>query len=634
VICIDGAHFKDEHGRTLLLRGVNLGGSSKVPWPDGATHLGAGFFDHRNVSFVGRPFPLDEADEHLERLSAWGLTCLRLVVPWEAIEHAGPGIYDDAYLDYVYSIARKAGEHGLNLVIDPHQDVWSRFSGGDGAPGWTLEAVGFDLTGFADTGAAIVQAVHGDPFPKMIWPTNGSKLAAATMFTLFFGGDDFAPQTRIDGEPVQQFLQRHYLAAIQQVALRLRGLPHVAGYDILNEPLPGYIGWRDLNTTEGALTLGPCPTPFQAMLLGSGMPQEVAMWKLGTVSFRRTGTRLVNAARRRAWREGCDCVWRQNGVWDFDAAGAPHLLRPRHFSEVRGTRVDFGRDYLQPFARHFAAAIRAIDPRALIFLEPEPGHLEPPWRAEDARGVAFAPHWYDGHVLMSKQFSSLLAANAHTRKPVFLPGPIRRSFARQLANLREGGERAGMPVLLAEFGIPFDLAHGRAYRTGDFRAQIKALDRSFRAVEDNLLSCMLWNYTADNTNAHGDGWNGEDFSIFSRDQGDELGDINSGGRALAAVVRPYPRAIAGEPLWLSFDMRRRVFEFAFRHDPAVTVPTEIFVPHLQYRQGFQVEVSDGVVEVDRPRQLVIYRHVAERRKAKGRGAEPGEHRVRITPAGA
>lgn len=634
MICIDGAHFKDEHGRTLLLRGVNLGGSSKVPWPDGATHLGAGFFDHRNVSFVGRPFPLDEADEHLERLSAWGLTCLRLVVPWEAIEHAGPGIYDDAYLDYVYSIARKAGEHGLNLVIDPHQDVWSRFSGGDGAPGWTLEAVGFDLTGFADTGAAIVQAVHGDPFPKMIWPTNGSKLAAATMFTLFFGGDDFAPQTRIDGEPVQQFLQRHYLAAIQQVALRLRGLPHVAGYDILNEPLPGYIGWRDLNTTEGALTLGPCPTPFQAMLLGSGMPQEVAMWKLGTVSFRRTGTRLVNAARRRAWREGCDCVWRQNGVWDFDAAGAPHLLRPRHFSEVRGTRVDFGRDYLQPFARHFAAAIRAIDPRALIFLEPEPGHLEPPWRAEDARGVAFAPHWYDGHVLMSKQFSSLLAANAHTRKPVFLPGPIRRSFARQLANLREGDERAGMPVLLAEFGIPFDLAHGRAYRTGDFRAQIKALDRSFRAVEDNLLSCMLWNYTADNTNAHGDGWNGEDFSIFSRDQGDELGDINSGGRALAAVVRPYPRAIAGEPLWLSFDMRRRVFEFAFRHDPAVTVPTEIFVPHLQYRQGFQVEVSDGVVEVDRPRQLVIYRHVAERRKAKGRGAEPGEHRVRITPAGA
>mgnify|MGYP000885897098 CR=1 FL=1 len=624
MIRIDGAHFKDEHGRTLMLRGINLGGSSKVPWPNGATHLSEGFFDHRDVSFVGRPFPLDEAGEHLERLSAWGLTFLRLLVPWEAIEHAGPGIYDEAYLDYVYSVAHKAAEHGLSLVIDPHQDVWSRFSGGDGAPGWTLEAVGFDLTAFAETGAAILHAIHGDPFPKMIWPTNGSKLAAATMFSLFFGGDDFAPQTRVDGEPVQQFLQRHYLAAFQQVALRLRGLPNVVGYDMLNEPLPGFIGWRDLNSMEDALTLGPCPTPFQAMLLGAGMPQEVAVWKLGTVSFRRAGTRLVNSARRRAWREGCDCMWRQNGVWDLDAAGAPRLLRPHHFSEVRGARVDFGRDYLQPFARRFAAAIRAVDSRALIFLEPEPGHLEPPWSAEDTGGVAFAPHWYDGHVLMSKHFSSVLAANAHTRKPIFLPGPIRRSFAQQLANLRQGGERAGMPVLLAEFGIPFDLAHGRAYRTGDFGAQIKALDRSFRAVEDNLLSCALWTYTADNTNARGDGWNGEDFSIFSRDQQDEPGDMDSGGRALRAIVRPYGRAIAGEPLRLSFDMRRRVFEFEFRHDPAVTCPTEIFVPHLQYGQGFRVEVSDGSVEIDRPRQLVIYRH----------DAGLGEHWVRITPAGA
>ena len=33
------------------------------------------------------------------------------------------------------------------------------------------------MTRFAETGAAIVHATHGDPFPRMIWPTNGSKLA-------------------------------------------------------------------------------------------------------------------------------------------------------------------------------------------------------------------------------------------------------------------------------------------------------------------------------------------------------------------------------------------------------------------------------------------------------------------------
>jgi hypothetical protein len=67
----DGIWFKDETDRTLLLRGINLSGSSKLPvQPNGATYRRDGFFEHREVSFVGRPFPLDEADEHFRRLRA------------------------------------------------------------------------------------------------------------------------------------------------------------------------------------------------------------------------------------------------------------------------------------------------------------------------------------------------------------------------------------------------------------------------------------------------------------------------------------------------------------------------------------------------------------------------------------
>ena len=144
MIRITGPHFTDEHGRTLLLRGVNLGGSTKVPFrPDGATYIREGFPRSRNVSFVGRPFPLEEADEHLGRLRSWGFNFLRLLVTWEAIEHAGPGQYDEEYIEYVRAVVEKAGRYGFSLYIDPHQDMWSRFSGGDGAPGWTLEAVGF-----------------------------------------------------------------------------------------------------------------------------------------------------------------------------------------------------------------------------------------------------------------------------------------------------------------------------------------------------------------------------------------------------------------------------------------------------------------------------------------------------------
>ncbi|MDP3178962.1 MAG: cellulase family glycosylhydrolase, partial [Spirochaetaceae bacterium] len=140
---IVGNCWRDAEGRRLILRGVNLGGDCKVPArPDGWTGERRGFYG-RDVSFVGRPFPLDRAEEHLGRLKRWGMDFLRLVVTWEAVEHAAPGVYDLEYLDYLEAVIAKAGDMGFSVYVDPHQDVWSRWTGGDGAPLWTLEAVGF-----------------------------------------------------------------------------------------------------------------------------------------------------------------------------------------------------------------------------------------------------------------------------------------------------------------------------------------------------------------------------------------------------------------------------------------------------------------------------------------------------------
>lgn len=124
-----GQWFKDTHGRTLLMRGINVCGSSKLPtkpYP-GSTHLYDDnlFWDHRNVSFIGRPFPLEEADEHFSRLRAWGLTLVRLLVPWESLEHSGPGIYDEEYIDYLRALIELMPKYGLKCVIDPHQDTVS-----------------------------------------------------------------------------------------------------------------------------------------------------------------------------------------------------------------------------------------------------------------------------------------------------------------------------------------------------------------------------------------------------------------------------------------------------------------------------------------------------------------------------
>ncbi|MCL2192642.1 MAG: glycoside hydrolase family 5 protein, partial [Treponema sp.] len=139
---VDG-RILDNEGRTLILRGVNLGGDAKNPFgPPGWGLRPESLKNPENASFVGRPFPLEDAESHLDRLARAGLTFLRLVITWEALEHAGPGLYDEAYLAYLRKVLDLAAKKGISVFIDPHQDVWSRWTGGDGAPAWTLERLG------------------------------------------------------------------------------------------------------------------------------------------------------------------------------------------------------------------------------------------------------------------------------------------------------------------------------------------------------------------------------------------------------------------------------------------------------------------------------------------------------------
>ena len=604
MLTIDRGHFRDKQGRTVMLRGVNLGGSSKVPFsPPVPSHVRDGFFDHRNISFVGRPFPADEAREHYRRLRHWGFNCLRFLVTWEAVEHAGPGDYDTDYLDYIEKMIDLAGQYGFYVFIDPHQDVWSRFSGGDGAPGWTLEAAGLDISGFQATGAAIVHNTHGDPFPRMIWPTNYNKLAAATMFTLFFGGDKYAPLTSIDGVPIQQYLQQHYLDAMVQVARRVKHMPHVLGFDTLNEPSPGYLGNRDLRDNFFFLRQGDAPSPWQSMQLASGHAAEVEVWGVDLTGMRKRGTRVIDPGEERAWLPGRECIWRQHGVWDV-REGSPVLLRPDYFADA-----DFGRQHMNPFISSFAAAIRKEVPRAIIFAEHEVMGKPEPMGREETKDFVYAPHWYDPLTLTLKRYVPWLTVDSGTQKLVLGRKKVRQSFARQLWGIKTEGQQAfpDAPTLIGETGIAFDLNNARAYRDGDFNKQILALDRTFNALEANLLHYTLWNYTADNTNKRGDNWNGEDLSLFSRDQQQDPGDPNSGGRALKAFLRPHPRAVAGIVQSMSFDCFRGIFELEVESIEDRELQTEIYIPAYHFPRGLKIE-GDGSWQYDEDNQLLLWTH--------------------------
>ena len=620
---IDGAWFKDEAGRTMLLRGVNLGGDSKVPaWPR-AIRPGT-FFKRRRVSFVGRPFPLEAADEHFARLRSWGLTFLRLLVPWEAVAHAGPDTYDEDYLNYLEQIVERAAAYGFTLFVDPHQDAWSRLCGGSGAPDWTLEAIGFEPAHFYTTGAATVAPFDEEPFYRE-WPTNYIRLASATMFTLFFGGDDFAPRTTVGGEPVQSFLQRQYIGAMKQVALRLRDHPNVVGFDTLNEPSPGYIGWRDLSSTDGGpfLRFGPTPSPFQAMVLGDGYSQEVAVWGVGMFGPKQTGTRWLNGRGLRAWQHDRECVWHENGVWSPDGQGRPRLLRPQHFTHVGGRTVDFGRDYLRPFINRYAAEIRSVQPRSIMFVETTPEFELPQWNPSDAPNIANATHWYDMFTLMLRVFIPFFSVDIVADKVILGKKRVLQSFIDQQARIKSisATRLGGVPTILGEFGVPFNMPLGLDYLFNWFWFQEQALDAYFSALETNLLSATIWNYTADNSNFFGDHWNQEDLSIFSRDQERSGAGPDSGGRALPAIVRPYAQRLSGEPLRMAFDLRQKRFDLEFGHDPRVQAPTEIFVPTLHYPRGCHVEVSDGMYELDAERQTLLYWPTPDRQI----------HQVTLTP---
>lgn len=626
---LDGTTFRDEHGRHVLLRGVNLGGDCKLPVkPDGRTHLPTDFSDHRVVSFVGRPAPLSEIDVHLDRISHWGFNCLRLLTTWEAVEHAGPGQYDEAYLDYFAEVCRRAGQRGLRVFIDFHQDVWSRMSGGDGAPGWTFEAAGLDFTRFHEADAALVMQHNYDhrtggrqaSYPLMSWGSNYARPANGIMWTLFFAGSDFAPSAKVDGVSIQHFLQERYLGAMRAVAERVTHLDNVIGFDTLNEPGTGYIDKpmdQPLQRGQGLVW-----TPLEGLAVASGMARSLPMFAFGQGVV---SAKTVNADKVSLWLAGRTDPFREAGAWDIDPNGNPVAIVPDYFQRAGNRQVDIERDYMVPFFNHMADTIRAVRRDWLVFAEIDPfdaakGHGFPEGMPE--RSVN-ASHWYDLSALVTKRFNPEQQINVLSGEVREGARAIEDSYARDLGVLKAAGEKlnGGSPTLIGECGIQYDMNDAEAYHRWDsgersasiWSAQTAALDLMYNALDRLLLSSTQWNYTASNRNDPmlGDGWNQEDLSIWSADQM-LPGDPFSGGRAVEGFCRPYVRSAQGTLLEQRFDRETGVFEAEIAADPGIAGPTEVYVPAAQYPHGFSWDVMDEA-EVEQDEQMLRIRMTSEGR---------------------
>ena len=185
----DGGFFRDATGGVVLLRGVDVAGNAKVPPFRGIT------------------------DEHqLDPLPGWGINVLRLLFTWEAYEPK-PGVYDDAYLAYYEGVVDAAAARGIWVVVDFHQDAFSRASIGGCGEGFPPWAVPPTVTPAApDNGAGCAnwgQRLLGDADLPKTWNA--------------FYADSNGARTR-------------YLAMVGRVAAALAGRDNVVGFDLLNEP--------------------------------------------------------------------------------------------------------------------------------------------------------------------------------------------------------------------------------------------------------------------------------------------------------------------------------------------------------------------------------------------------------------
>jgi hypothetical protein len=406
---------------------------------------------------------------------------------------------------------------------------------------------------------------------------------------------------------------------MEQIAMRLRHMPHVLGFDTLNEPGVGWIGegltYRHLRSTpEHPLRVRPglALSALDALAIARGIPTTVPFLKRNPATgiAEEAGERLVNQHGVSIWLPGAQCP--------FEAAGAYRIERGRAiaqrediFSRADGRALTVSEDGFGPLFHAVARTTRAINPQWAVFAELDAfgAAAGRPFPRSLPEGSVNASHWYDSSTLYLKTFDPHDSYDFMTGVRATSPEQIRSRYVEQLAKRAQPGRQfpGGAPTLIGEFGIPYDLDSGAAYEAwrqgrrdpGVWAKHVAALELMYGALDELLLHSTQWNYTASNRNdlRIGDGWNQEDLSIFSVDQCTERSDPDSGGRALHGFCRPFARRVQGRILRMHFDRARREFRLEYDADPTIDAPSEVYVPRLQFPSGIEPRVEGGEADI-------------------------------------
>ena len=350
-IYAQGTRFTDELGRERIFSGVNV-------------------VDKRDFTSSKQTFPLTENDLRQFRARGWNL--IRLGFTWAMLEPS-PGRYNEAYIDSVADVLDLCTAYGIYVMLDVHQDLFSAYTNGDGAPRWATLTDG-----------------HKTHPTRFVWAED------------YFWGkachrafDHFWANTPVLGKG----LQDRFADLWAHLARRLGGKPAVIGFDLFNEPFPG--------TDGGACFRRIVSGVAKEALLGSRLQRGQLLRDLCSADRAEKGYGHISFALLREATRGADALIRQ-------------------FDQTKYT----------PFLRKIGAAIRATGTDKLLFLENNyysnlgvPCAVSPIVRDGERDGQqAFAPHAYDFMVdtpdyryASNERVGGMFASHADTQQRLGMP---------------------------------------------------------------------------------------------------------------------------------------------------------------------------------------------------------------------
>ena len=121
---VEDGRIVDEANREVILRGMNarIEGIFDVTFSDGRTRL--------------EPIPTF-SQQDAEAMAAVGINFLRLPINWSGIEPE-EGEFNLQYLEQVDEIIEHCRNANIYVLLDFHQDAYSKELGEDGAPYWAI----------------------------------------------------------------------------------------------------------------------------------------------------------------------------------------------------------------------------------------------------------------------------------------------------------------------------------------------------------------------------------------------------------------------------------------------------------------------------------------------------------------